>query len=398
MTMKGNSSNNEVSSQGAVWEMSCQEMTKVIIDDNETSMGWREFQEEIKKNEFVTTVGVKQILAKALQARVEELDRRARVQEDTWASEEEEQDNALREEEEEPELDIDIDELFSSQNSNLRGPSSWSDPFRNLAISTNTNALATDTKKVNKRGTMNMLMSGLGDEVQESVPPQASPNMNRRGSVVATNLNRRGSTTMGLQPNIARSPTGAHNPSPSTSSRRLTGAHSPSPSTSSRRLTGAHSPSLVSSSRRMSVNPTTSRRLSVALSPKTTHKMSTVTASARNLSGGAKETTRRGSMFADMMRLEDEQKFSISQAINNGTYINRRGSNGIDLMSTTDYSDVIHRKDDDDDDCAEIKSFKRLDSGKYATASKTTSPGYFGTAIDSALDTAKSMIEVAKSA
>jgi hypothetical protein len=101
-------------------------------------------------------------------------------------------------------------------------------------------------------------------------------------------------------------------------------------------------------------------------------------------------------MFADMMRLEDEQKFSMSQAINNGTYINRRGSNAVDFMSTTDYSDVIHRKDDDDD-CSTIKTFKRLESGKYATASKN-STGYFVTAMDSAFDTAKAMIEVAKSA
>ena len=276
-----------------------------IVQHDESPKGWREFQEELKKSQLLTGAGVQQVLVGALRSRVEELERRGVLEPNP-----------------------------ASKESELH-PSYWRDSFRHLPLA-------------NKRGTMNTLMSGLGEEVQET--------MQRSTSV-------------------------AHGPiTPTTPSRHVNVAAT----TTARRATAS---AALSSSTSRTPSATRSRTLHQPPNPSTF--LSSHHASMAQLSSQAtKEVSRRGSMFADMLRLEDETKYSMSQALTQGSYINRGGSAGLDFASTTDYSDVIHRKMDSE----------RLESGSYTASSDQGSTNSFTAAMNSAFDTAKAIIEVAKSA
>jgi hypothetical protein len=311
-------------------ELSCHEMSKIIQQDS-SPQSWREFQEEIRKNKVLTGAGIQQVLAGALQSRVEEIERRASERDAEGID---------------GESDDDIDPIAIS--------SSWSESFLPFSAKEG---------RLNKRGTMNMLMSGLGEEVEGG-----STHSPRRVSFIgsaspsttpATPVNRRVSFIELSTPTIKKST--LTTVPPSSSARRVsfigtsTSPGSKKPTTSLN--TSGHAP----------------RRVSLAQN------------------SNHESDRRRPSMFANMMSdLTGEKNYSMSQALSNGSYINR--NNAVDFVSTAEYTGVIHRREDDSE---RAQCFQQTDCGLFLQ-SRTAS--YFSSAVDSAIDTAKSFIEGAKTA
>lgn len=119
---------------------------------------------------------------------------------------------------------------------------------------------------------------------------------------------------------------------------------------------------------------------------------------AHSRQASSQSNARRGSlMLADVMtNLSGEQKYSMSQAMSQGNYMSSQRGNM--FASTSDFSGIIHRREDDSE---KIQTFKRSGNGSYTATSHKDLKGeesFIVSAIGSAYEAAKASVKSARSA